>query len=67
MLPELLCLADTGYQGLVKLHPCSCLPTKKPRQGTLEKFERHHNRSFSRLRIVFEHVNRRLTFFRLLG
>ena len=32
MLPEQLCLADKGYQGLASLHSSSCLPTKKPRQ-----------------------------------
>ncbi len=40
MLPEQLCLADKGYQGIAKLHPCSCTATKKPRQGKLSKTER---------------------------
>jgi len=40
MLPEQLCLADKGYKGMAKLHPCSCTPTKKPRQ---------HNRNLARL------------------
>ena len=31
MLPEQLCLGDKGYQGITKLHPSSCIPTKKPR------------------------------------
>ena len=67
MLPEQLCLADKGYQGLAKLHPDSCLPTKKPRQGKLDKSERQHNRSLARLRIVVEHVNRKLKIFRILA
>ncbi len=67
MLPDQLCLADKGYQGLAKLHPCSCLPTKKPRQGKLDESERQHNRSLAGLRIVVEHVNRRLKIFRILG
>jgi DDE superfamily endonuclease len=67
MLPEQLCLADKGYQGLAKLHPGSCLPTKKSRQGKLEKSERQHNRALARLRIVIEHVNRRLKIFRILA
>jgi hypothetical protein len=45
MLPEQLCLADKGYQGLAKLHLNSCLPTKNPRQGKLDQSERQHNRS----------------------
>jgi DDE superfamily endonuclease len=67
MLPQQLCLTDKGYQGLAKLHPDSCLPTKKPRQGKLAKSERQHNRSLARLRIVVEHVNRKLKIFRILA
>lgn len=67
MLPAQLCLADKGYQGLAKLHPHSCLPTKKPRQGQLDQSERQHNRLLARLRIVVEHVNRKLKIFRILS
>jgi DDE superfamily endonuclease len=67
MLPEQLCLADKGDQGLTKLHQGSCLPTKKPRQCKLDKSERQHNRSLARLRIIVEHVNRRLKIFRILA
>ncbi len=67
MLPEQLCLADRGYQGLAKLHASSCTPTKKPRKAKLDKFERQHNRLLARLRVVAEHVNRRLKIFRILA
>lgn len=67
MLPEQLCLADKGYQGLATLHPSSCTPTKKPRKTKLDRFERQHNRLLARLRIVAEHVNRRLKIFRILA
>lgn len=67
MLPQQLCLADKGYQGLAKLHPSSCTPTKKSRQTKLDKFERQHNRLLARLRVVAEHVNRRLKIFRILA
>lgn len=67
MLPEQLCLADKGYQGLTKLHASSCLPTKKHRNQKLSKSERQHNRLLARLRIVVEHVNRRLKIFRILA
>ncbi|WP_197985111.1 IS5 family transposase [Leptolyngbya sp. Cla-17] len=67
MLPEQLCLADRGYQGMAKLHPCSCTPTKKPRKGKLSKAERQHNRNLARLRVVAEHVNRKLKIFRILA
>ena len=67
MLPEQLCLADKGYQGIATLHDCSCTPSKKPRQGKLSKAERQHNRKLARLRVVVEHVNRKLKIFRILA
>ncbi len=67
MLPDQLCLGDKGYQGIAKLHPSSCTPTKKSPKTKLDKFERQHNRLLARLRIVAEHVNRRLKIFRILA
>ncbi len=67
MLPEQLCLADRGYQGIAKLHSSSCTPTKKPRQRKLDKAERQHNCSLARLRVVAEHINRHLKIFRILA
>jgi transposase len=66
-LPEQLCLADKGYQGLAKLHSSSSTPTKKPRKAKLDPCERQHNRLLARLRIVVEPVNRRLKIFRILA
>ena len=67
MLPQQLCLADKGYQGIVKLHPNSCTPTKKPRKAKLDNCERQHNRLLAQWRVVVEHVNRRLKIFRILA
>ncbi|HET8685413.1 MAG TPA: IS5 family transposase [Methanosarcina sp.] len=67
LVTEQLCLADKGYQGLAKLHENSCLPTKKPRQKQLDAHEKQHNRNLSRLRVIVEHINRRLKIFRILG
>jgi hypothetical protein len=67
MLPQQLCLADKGYQGIAKLHSSSCTPTKKPRKVKLDNFERQHNRLLAQLRVVVEHVNRRLKIFRILA
>ena len=67
LLPEQLCLADKGYQGIAKLHPHSCIPAKKPRQSKLDEAERQHNRNLARLRVVAEHVNRKMKIFRILG
>lgn len=67
MLPEQLCLADKGYQGITKLHPSSCTPTKKPRRGKLDQDECQHNRLLAQLWVVAEHVNRKLKIFRILA
>lgn len=61
-----LCLADKGYQGIAKLHACSCIPTKKPRGADLSTPEHQHNRNLAQLPIVGEHINRRLKVFRIL-
>jgi len=67
MLPEQLCLADKGYQGITKLHSSSCTPTKKRRKTKLDQFERQHNSLLARLLVVAEHINRRLKIFRILA
>ncbi len=67
MLPEQLCLADKGYQGLAKLHRHSCIPTKKPRKTELSAEERQSNQMLASLRIVVEHTNRRLKVWRILA
>lgn len=67
MLPEQLWLADKGYQGLAKLHPHSCTPTKKPKQAKLSAEERQYNQRLASLRIVVEHTNRRLKVWRILA
>ena len=67
MLPEQLCLGDKGYQGIAKLHPNSCIPTKKSRKKKLEAHDRQHNRLLAQVRVVVEHVNRRLKIFRILA
>ena len=67
MLPSQLCLADRGYQKLAKLQSSSFTSTKKPRQKKLGKSERQQNRLLAQLRVVAEHVNRRLKIFRILA
>lgn len=68
MLPEQLCLADKGDQGIAKLHPHSCIPMKKPRKRKLDKAEQQHNRHLAQLRVVIvEQSNRKLKIFRILA
>ena len=65
--PDQLCLGDKGYQGMAKVHANTCIPTKKPRKANLDASERQHNRLLARLRVVIEHVNRRMKIFRILA
>lgn len=60
-------LADSGYQGLNKLHEKSRTPTKKPKNGRLTTDEKRANRELSRRRIVVENVIRSLKIFRILA
>lgn len=59
-------LADSGYQGLSKLHDRSWTPKKKSKKRQLTKDERRANRELSRRRIVVENVIRSLKIFRIL-
>ena len=60
-------LADSGYQGLSKLHEKSQTPRKKPRKAELTDEQKQSNRELARRRVVVEHVIRRLKIFRILA
>lgn len=60
-------IADKGYQGITKIHDRSQTPLKKPRGGKLTSSQKKYNRELNRLRIVVEHVNRRLKIFKILS
>jgi len=60
-------LADSGYQGLAKLHERNRTPQKKSKKRQLTKDERRAKRALSRRRIVVENVIRRLKIFRILS
>lgn len=60
-------LADSGYQGLGKLHAKSKTPQKKPRKGQLTDEQKRSNRELASRRVVVEHVIRCLKIFRILA
>ncbi len=62
-----LCLADKGYQGIVKIHANSITPKKKPRRQGLPKADKQANRSLAQQRVKVEHGIRRLKRFRILS
>jgi len=60
-------LADSGYQGLAKLHGQGRTPRKKPRESELRDEQRRSNRELARRRVVVEHVIRCLKIFCILA
>jgi hypothetical protein len=61
------CLVDKGYQGIQKLHANSQVPKKKPRKGALNSSEKKENRELARIRVIGEHINRKLKIFKILA
>jgi len=59
-------LADSGYQGISKLHDKSRTPKKRSKKSQLTKDEKRANRELSQRRIVVENVIRSLKIFRIL-
>lgn len=51
---ESKCLADTGYQGIQKIHPNSELPKKKSKKKPLTKEDKKENKRISSIRISIE-------------
>lgn len=60
-------IGDKGYQGITKIHELSETPIKKKKGKKLSKEEKQYNRHLNRLRIVIEHINRRLKIFKILS
>ena len=59
--------ADSGYQGLAKLHANSVLSKKSSKNHPLSKQDRKANRNISRKRIAVEHVIASVKRFRILS
>ena len=59
--------ADSGYQGLGKLHENSDLPHKRSKKRPLTFEQKIYNRSISSDRVLVEHVIRKLKVFRILA
>lgn len=64
---DILCLADTGYLGIKKLHTNSQIPAKKSKLYPLTPEQKTANRELARQRIYVEHVIGKLKVFRILS
>lgn len=58
--------ADSGYQGLQKLHEHTVLPVKGTKKKPLTKENKKHNHDHSSVRIFVEHTIRRVKVFRII-
>ncbi len=65
--PDLELLADTGYQGVDKLHAASHTPHKKSKHHPLSPEEKQQNKALASRRIKVEHALRFLKRFRILS
>ncbi len=65
--PHLELLADTGYQGVDKLHSNSRTPHKKSKHHPLTPEQKQHNKALASRRITVEHALRFLKRFRILS
>ena len=64
---DIECLGDKGYQGIHKLHGKSRIPKKKPRGGKLTSEDKNSNQELAKIRILGEHVHRKLKVFKILS
>ena len=64
---DIVCLADTGYLGINKLHANSQIPAKKSKLHPLTPEQKTANRELARQRIFCEHIIGRLKVFRILS
>jgi transposase len=67
LAPDLENLADSGYQGIRKLHAHSRTPQKRSKHQPLTRTEKATNRALAQARIAAEHILGRLKVFRILA
>ena len=66
VLPEnIIILVDLGYIGIDKYFRCALIGNKATKNNPLTDDEKAFNKMVSKLRIVIEHVNRKLKIFRI--
>ena len=63
----ILAQADSGYQGILKLHSNSETPKKKPKGGELSAEEKDENKRLSRDRILVENINAKIKVFKTVA
>ena len=65
--PDSMVYADSGYQGLQKIHHLTKIPIKKKKGKSLTPEAKGHNKELSRLRVPIEHKIREIKTFQILS
>ncbi|CAN5405159.1 hypothetical protein BH11BAC7_BH11BAC7_11380 [soil metagenome] len=60
-------LADSGYQGLKKIHAKSELPKRNSKKNPLTKEDKKQNHEISSERVLVENVIRKVKIFRIMA
>ena len=67
MREDVKMLADSGYQGLKKIHANSELPKRNSKKNPLTKQEKKQNHQISSERVLIENVIRKIKIFRMMA
>ena len=60
-------VTDTGYIGLQKIHPNTCMPKKKSKKHPLVDEDKKNNHEISSLRVLNEHVIGKIKRFKIIS
>ncbi|MDR0691085.1 MAG: hypothetical protein LBF32_03455 [Streptococcaceae bacterium] len=66
-LEDIKIKADSGYQGISKLHKNSEIPKKKPRNKDLSNKEKIENKELSKVRVLIENINAKIKVFKIVA
>jgi len=67
VLETIKMLADSGYQGLKKIHPNAELPKRNTKKNPLTKEEKKINHRISSDRVLVENVIRKVKIFKIMA
>ena len=59
--------ADSGYQGIEKLHANSRIPKKAGKKHKLTEAEQAYNKRLARKRVVIEHIHAKIKTFKIMA
>ena len=67
LLSSTKCEADTGYQGITKLHSNAETPKKRSKKNPLSKADKKYNLFLSSSRVIVENIIREVKIFKIVA